>query len=118
MTGSDLDRLVEAITVDCYDEEEQMAAFHSVFSDEVALPTPTALLGIAVEVLGFDLRENGRELVALCRRPGSVEQQVSLADLVFPPDSVVGRLHAAYRRCLGLTPFEASIPPGWKPSWL
>lgn len=114
----DLDRLVEAITVDCYDDEEQMTAFHAVFSDEVEFPAPAAVLGIAVEVLGFDVREDGRELVARCRRPGSVSQEVSLVDLVFPPESVGGWLQAAYRRCLGLKPFEATIPPGWKPSWL
>ena len=118
MTRSDdLDRLVEAITVDCYDEEERMTAFHAVFSDEVALPTRAALLGIPVEVLGFDVREDGRELLARCRRPGSVAQEVSLVDQVFPPASVGGWLHGAYRRCLGLKPFEAIVPAGWKPSW-
>lgn len=114
---NDLDRLVEAITVDCYDEGEQMTAFHAVFSDEVELPAPTAFLGIPVEVLGFDVREDGRQLLARCCRSGSAAQEVSLADVVFPPESVGGWLHAAYRRCLGLTPFQATIPPGWKPSW-
>jgi len=40
MTKTDaLDQLIEAITVDCYDAYEQMSAFHTVFAEEVSLPT-------------------------------------------------------------------------------
>ena len=41
MTGRDeADRLLEVITVDCYNASEQMTAFYEVFAEEVPLPPP------------------------------------------------------------------------------
>lgn len=118
MTDSDaVDRLLEVFTVDCCNADEQMTAFHTVFTEEVPLPTEVSLVGIPVQVVGFDIRENGIELIARCCREGD-QQELSLADVVFPPESVGAWIHAAYRRCLGLQPYPATIPPGWQPSWL
>lgn len=108
-----LDQLIEAVTVDCYGLEEQVTAFQEAFNNEVSLPVETAVLDMPVQVVAFGIREDGNDLTALCRR-GAVEQELALADLVFEPQSVVGWLHAAYRRCLGLRPHPATKPPDWE----
>lgn len=118
MTDPDvLDRLVETITVDAYDVAEQMTAFHSVFNEAAAGPTWATIVGVPVLVLDVDVRDTGTELTAHCRHDGD-QQEISLTDLVFPPEAVAAWIHAAYRRCLGLEPFPAAIPVGWQPSWL
>lgn len=108
-----LDQLIESITVDAYGREEQITAFHSAFTDEVSLPVDIELVGVGVQVVAFDIREDDNELTALVRRDG-VEQQLGLADQRFEPQSVVGWIHAAYRRCLGLPPHPATKPTDWE----
>ena len=118
MTGRDeADRLLEVITVDCYNASEQMTALHEVFAEEVPLPTTATVVGATVRVVGIDIAEHGEELTARCHR-GDVVQDLHLSDLVFAPDTAAGWIHAAYRRCLGLVPHPAAVPGGWKPSWL
>jgi hypothetical protein len=52
MTTADaLDRVIETITVDCYNEDEEYTAFLTVIEDEVALPAPASLLGTPVTVV-------------------------------------------------------------------
>ena len=92
-----LDQLVEAITVDSYDVDEQMTAFHAVFTNEVSLPAEATIVGVSVQVLDVDIRASGSELTAHCRH-GADHQEPSLADLVFPPQTVGAWIHAAYRR--------------------
>ena len=118
MTGRDaLDRLVGVITVDCYNPAEQVTAFYEVFAEEVALPTTATVVGAAVQVIAIDISEHAEDLTARCRR-NDVVQDLSLSDVVFSPDTAAAWIHAAYRRCLGLTPHPAAIPKEWKPSWL
>lgn len=50
-----LDQLIDEITVDADDLGEQLSGFLQVFQDELTLPVPAAVLGIPVEVTGFDL---------------------------------------------------------------
>ncbi|MDA8380648.1 MAG: hypothetical protein M0020_07480 [Actinomycetota bacterium] len=50
-----LARLIEEVTVDAYDTDEQMSGFLQVFQDEVAAAVAATVLGVAVEVTGFDL---------------------------------------------------------------
>ncbi len=116
MTRRDeVDRLLEVITVDCYNLAEQVTAFYEGFAE--AVPLPTTVVGATVRVLGIDIAEHGEELTARCQR-GDVVQDLRLSDLVFPPDTTAAWIHAAYRRCLGLTAHPAAVPAGWKPSWL
>jgi len=116
MTRRDeVDRLLEVITVDCYNLAEQVTAFYEAFAE--AVPLPTTVVGATVRVLGIDIAEHGEELTARCQR-GEVVQDLRLSDLVFPPDTAAAWIHAAYRRCLGLTAHPAAVPAGWKPSWL
>ncbi|MHB8620473.1 MAG: hypothetical protein ACYDAG_13020 [Chloroflexota bacterium] len=83
-----------------------------MFQDEVAVPVPATVLGMVVEVTGFDLEgDERRGLVARCRHQGSTGT-LSLADVRFEAGSVAGWLHAAYRTWLGLSPFPASRPAG------
>ena len=95
-----LDRLVEAITVDAYDVTEQMTTFHSVFHEAATGPTWATIVGVPVLVLDVDVRDTGTELTAHCRHDGD-EQEISLTDLVFPPEAVAAWIHAAYRLCQG-----------------
>ena len=116
MTGRDeADRLLEVITVDCYNASEQMTAFYEVFAAEVPLPTTATVVGATVRVLGIDIAE--QELTASCQR-AEVASDLRLSDLVFPPDAAAAWIHAAYRRCLGLRAHPTTMPPGWRPSWL
>ena len=84
-----------------------------MFQDEVTLPVPAVVLGITVEVTGFDLEgDERRGLVAQCRHEAGAGT-LSLTDLRFEPGSVAGWLHGAYRSWLGLPPFPSHRPPGW-----
>lgn len=113
----EVDRLIAVITVDCYNLAEQVTAFYETFTEEVPLPTTASVVGTTVQVVGIDIAEHGEELIARCHR-GAVVQDLRLSDLVFDPDAAAGWIHAAYRRSLGLAPHPASVPQGWKPSWL
>ena len=46
----ELDNLIWEITVDCHDEDEQLAGFENAF-DEANLPCPGTVVGEDVEVL-------------------------------------------------------------------
>lgn len=116
MTRSDeVDRLLEVITVDCGNLAEQVTVFYEVFAE--MLPLPASILGATIRVVGIDIAEHGQELTTHCQR-GQAVQELHLSDVVFPPATAAAWVHAAYRRCLGLTSNTAAIPAGWKPSWL
>jgi hypothetical protein len=108
-----LTQLIDEITVDAYDTDEQLSGFLQVFQDEVTAPVSATVLGMTVEVTRFDLEgDERRGLVARCRHQGTAGT-LSLADVRFEPKSVAGWLHAAYRTWLCLAPFPARRPPGW-----
>jgi hypothetical protein len=106
-------QLIDEITVDAYDTDEQLSGFLQVFQDEVTGPTSATMLGMAIDVAGFDQEgDERRGLVARCRHQGTTGT-IALADIHFEPDSVAGWLHAAYRTWLCLPPFPALRPPDW-----
>jgi hypothetical protein len=113
----DLDALVADIVVDAYGDDEPQVAFLEVFNQEVRLPAAATVLGVPVEVVGFDYRDGRRGVVAECRREAT-HQAVAVVDLTFPPDSAAAWVQAAYRRWLGLTPHPYEMPPRWRPPWL
>ncbi len=89
-----LEQLIDEITVDAYDTDEQISGFLQVFQDEVTVPAGATVLGVAVEVTGFDLEgDERRGVVARCQRQ-EVEDVLSMADIHFEPNSVAGWLHA------------------------
>ncbi len=88
MTSADaLDRVIETILVDCYNEDEAYTAFLTVIQDEVALPTPASLLGTPVTVVELDYTDPAQGLVAVCRAPQGTGE-VAFADVAFPADTL------------------------------
>lgn len=64
---AELDALIEEITVDAYDRDEQLMGFENAF-DEANLPCPGTVVGIDVEVLSVSTASNRHELIATCQR--------------------------------------------------
>lgn len=114
---SELYQLISAITVDAYDLQEQITAFHEVFASEVSEPTWATIVGVPVLVLDADIRATGLEMTAHCRHDDD-EQEMSFTDLVFPPDTTAAWIHAAYRCFQGLEHFPVSDAPNVRPDWL
>ncbi len=118
MTGIDeVDRLLAVITVDCHNLAEEVTAFYETFTEEVPLPATATAGGRSLQVVRFYIDERGYDLAARCRDDDVIHDR-RLTDLVFAPDTEAGWIHAAYRRCLGLVPYPATIPQGWQPSWI
>src|SRR5262249_55909407 len=82
MSVARLDAMVEAATVDCYDEDEQVSGLYTMIADNLALPFQTVVLGVDVTVKDVDLTDRG-EIVALCSR-GRFRQPISILDLPLP----------------------------------
>ena len=100
----EVDALIETLTVDAYNDEEQMSGF-LVGADEALQPGEPALL-VGVEVTAFDVDTGPgvrTGLTARVRRD-DMTYEVALADLTFAADSQLGLIVAAYRRWQGRTP--------------
>lgn len=97
---AELDALIAEATVDCHDEEEQVLGLYSVLVDELAVPFPTIVLGVAVIVENLDVTGRGH-IVARCSR-GGIRQAVSVLDLPLPtPHPPGAQWIEAYRRWPG-----------------
>jgi hypothetical protein len=109
---ADLENALESILVDTYDDADEYSAFYNVIDDQIELPVSATLLGMPVVVTGLTFTNEARGLTATCEGPhGSGE--VTLADLAFPPDTVLAWIHAAYRYRLGAPPFPAKRRRDW-----
>jgi hypothetical protein len=97
---SDLDQLIEEITVDAYDQDEQLMGFENAFDEAADFPCPGTMVGEEVEVLSVSVKNHRRELIATCKRGGR-KYDVALLDIDVHGDSATSRLIAAYRRWLG-----------------
>ena len=97
---SDLDRLIDEIMVDAYDEDEQLMGFEIAFDEGADFPCPGTVVGEEVEVLSVSVKNHRRELIATCKRGGR-QYDVALLDIDVHGDSATSRLIAAYRRWLG-----------------
>ena len=49
-SDAELNALIEAATVDAYDESEQMIGFHTMLSENLEMPFKTQVLGVEVKV--------------------------------------------------------------------
>ena len=49
--NSELDSLIAEITVDCYNDDEQLTAFEAAFDNDATLPRPGNALGEEVRVI-------------------------------------------------------------------
>jgi len=97
---SDLDRLIEEITVDAYDEDEQLMGFENAFDEGADFPCSGTVVGEEVEVLSVSVKNHRRELIATCKRGGR-QYDVALLDTDVHGGPATSRLIAAYRRWLG-----------------
>jgi hypothetical protein len=79
---TDLGKLIEEATVDCYGESEQTTGFYTMLEDNLGLPFETHLLGMKVSVEDVEMTD-AEEIVAICTR-GHDRQAISLLDLPLP----------------------------------
>ncbi len=97
--NAELDALIDEITVDAYDQDEQLMGFENAF-DEANLPCPGIVIGEDVDVLAVSTQNNRHELIATCQRNGR-RYQIALLDIELDADPDTSRLIAAYRRWIG-----------------
>ena len=81
VSQAEIDALVEAATVDCHDEDEQVTGLFTMIADNLATPFSTTVLGVEVTVEDIDLTGSG--IVAQCSR-GATRQAISVLDLPLP----------------------------------
>lgn len=100
----ELDALIDDLTVDAYDDEEQLAGFLVGADEALRCGEPARIAGIEVEVIKVDSGPDARTgLTARVQRDGQT-YEVAFADLTFDTDSQLGLLVTAYRRWQGRTP--------------
>jgi hypothetical protein len=96
-SDAELDALVEQAIVDAYDEYEQLASFHVVIEERLAIPFRTSVLGVEVTVTKIDLLP-GTGIAAICSR-GKYRQAIGILDLPLPTTPPTGAEWIdAYRR--------------------
>ena len=87
-SDAELDALVERAIVDAYDDYEQLASFHVVIEEQLAVPFRTTVLGVEVTVTKIDLL-SGSGIAAICSR-GTHRQAIGVLDLPLPTPPPVG----------------------------
>ncbi|MDQ6782199.1 MAG: calcium-binding protein [Actinomycetota bacterium] len=92
-----LDELIEEITVDCHDENEQLGGFETAFDNDANFPCPGTVIGEDIEVLSVATTNNRSELIATIRHHGQ-RYKIALLDIELNADPITTRLLAAYRR--------------------
>jgi hypothetical protein len=98
---AELDALIDELTVDAYNDEEQLVGFHVGAEEALRLGERATLVGVEVEVLAVDCGPDARTgLLARVRHDGATHE-VSLADLDFAGSSELGLVVSAYRRWQG-----------------
>lgn len=102
-----LDALIEELTVDAYGDEEQLVGFLTGAEDALTVGETATVAGAEIRIVAVDCGPDARRgLLAVCERDHQ-RFEVSLADLVLGTSSELGRIVAAYRRCLGCDPYPA-----------
>ena len=80
--------VIEAATVDAYDESEQATGWFTMLEENLELPFDTKVLGASVSVRSIDLRDDER-IIAICVH-GRDRQPISLVDLPLPSTRPAG----------------------------
>jgi Calcium binding len=93
---SDLQTLIQEITVDCNDDDEELMGFENAFDEQANFPCPGTVIGEDITVLSVATKEGRRELLATCEHHGR-RYQLSLLDIELHTDAATDRLIAAYR---------------------
>jgi len=101
-SSAQLDALIEELTVDCYNDEEQETGFQ-VGAEEALVPGERVRVaghefGVHAVTHGPDVRTGLRARV---QDQDGRRHEVALSDLEFPHESELGTVVAAYRRWLG-----------------
>lgn len=96
----ELDSLIDEITVDAHDEDEQLTGFEAALDEDATFPCRGTVVGQEVEVLSVSRADNRHELIATCERDGR-RYEVALLDIDLQTDPNTSRLIAAYRRWIG-----------------
>jgi uncharacterized small protein (DUF1192 family) len=96
----DLDSLIDEITIDSHDEDEQLMGFEAAFDEDANLPRHGTVVGEEIEVLSISRGDNRRELIATLQRNGH-RYEIALLDIQLNADPPTSRLIAAYRRWTG-----------------
>ncbi len=100
-TIAELDALIDELTVDAYNDEEQLTGFHVGAEEALRRGEAASIAGAEVQVARVDCGPDVRTgLTARVKRDG-VAYEVALADLVLPRRSELGVVVAAYRRWQG-----------------
>ena len=101
------DALLEEILTDAYGEDEQLWAFRQALEDNVPVPADALVIGLPVEVLGFDYDGNSRSgLTARCQIQDGGEYVVEASEVLFVAGSQGAKHIAAYRKWMGVEPFS------------
>jgi hypothetical protein len=94
-SSAQLDVLIEELTIDCYNDEEQETGFQVGAEEALVRGELAQLAGHTLEVLkvvhGLDVRAGLRASV---RGHDGVTHEVALSDLVFPNESELGTIVA------------------------
>lgn len=100
--AADLDALIEDITVDAHDIEEQLVGFECVIGELLEKPLAATVIGEPVEVVSVQVHgEAVVGLLAVVKR-GRRSHVISVLDIEAQPDTKLARHLAAYRRWAGL----------------
>ena len=100
-TIPDLDALIDELTIDAYNDEEQLAGFQAGAEEALRRCEHATIAGVAVEVVAVDRGPDARTgLLARVSRDGAT-YDVALADLTFGAGTELGLVVAGYRRWLG-----------------
>ena len=98
--AAELDSLIEEITVDSHDQDEQLMSSEAAFDDDDDFPCSGTVVGEEVQVLSASRADSRHELVATCQRNGH-RYEIALLDINLNTDPDTSRLIAAYRRWIG-----------------
>jgi hypothetical protein len=105
-----LEELIAKITVDAYNDDEQLWAFRQALADNLTLPCDGSVIGEPLSVIGFDYDGNERRgLTAKCHREDGSEHVVAACEVVLPPRTRGAQYLGAYRKWLGLEPFPPEV---------
>ncbi len=92
--------MIQAATVDCYNESEEITGWFTMIEENLAVPFETRVLGVPVTVERVVLNRSDA-VVAVCSR-GRDRQALPIVDLPLPnPRPAGAEWIEAYRRWFG-----------------
>lgn len=94
MTKTEIGRLIEEATVDCYTEDECRSGFFAYIQDNLPIPCQGIVAGEVVNIVGFD--ERATRLLALYEHD-SKTFGVDVLDVIFPQNTKGTEWIKAYR---------------------